>query len=141
MRTFASGDLDESRIAELLAAGAQVDGIGIGTRSGVSQYAPAIGIVYKLAQCGDKGLSRASPDKATGPGRKSITRFGDRQYEKNVVAPFNPDANDLLKPFISAGPMETIQKRLAGQLARLPDATKAIRSPGGYPIEFADLSG
>ena len=48
LRIFASGDLDEFRIADLLEAGAEIDGFGIGTRFTVSQHVPAIGIVYKL---------------------------------------------------------------------------------------------
>lgn len=136
MKIFVSGDLDEFRITELLDAGAEVDGIGIGTRFAVSRYAPAIGIVYKLAQYGDKGLAKSCPDKATRPGRKTLVRIGHRTCERDVVGPFDPKAEDLLKTFKSAESMETIQKRLAAGLSCLPEPVKKTRCPGGYPVEF-----
>jgi nicotinate phosphoribosyltransferase len=45
---FASGDLDEHRIARLLAAGAPIDAFGVGTQLGTSADEPALGAVYKL---------------------------------------------------------------------------------------------
>ncbi len=134
---FASGDLDEFRIAELLEAGAEIDGIGIGTRFSVSQHAPALGIVYKIVQYGDRPLYKTSPEKATRPGRKSIVRVGRETYEKDIVQPLDPNAADLLIPFQSAEPMPAIQQRLAGELAHLPDSTRALRDPGAYRVEFA----
>ncbi len=137
LKIFASGDLDEFRIADLLAAGAEIDGFGVGTRFTVSQHAPAIGIVYKIAQYGDRPLHKTSPDKATLPGRKTVTRIGDRVYEKDVVFPFRANADDLLRPFESAEPTPVIEQRLANELAHLPDAVKAVRNPSAYPVEFA----
>ena len=139
LQIFASGDLDEFRIADLPAAIAEIDGFGVGTRFAVSQHAPAIGIVYKIAQYGDKPLYKTSPDKVTRPGRKTITRkfeISNQKFEMDVVQPFDPRADDLLKSFESAEPMSAIQRRLASGLAHLPDAIKAIRNPAGYPVEF-----
>ena len=45
---FASGNLDEIRIAELLAAGAPIDGFGVGTALDTSSDVPALDAVYKL---------------------------------------------------------------------------------------------
>jgi len=140
LQIFASGDLDEFRIADLPAAIAEIDGFGVGTRFAVSQHAPAIGIVYKIVQYGDKPLYKTSPDKVTHPGRKTILRKLETRtpkFEMDVIQPFDLRADDLLKPFESAEPMPAIQRRLARELAHLPDAIKAIRSPAGYPVEFA----
>ncbi len=134
---FASGDLDEFRIAELLQAGAQIDGLGIGTRFTVSEHAPAIGIVYKISQYGARRLHKTSPHKETRPGRKSILRAGTSQYEKDMIGPFDPDANDLLQPFEAAEPMPVVQQRLAHELSHLPHSVKALRNPGLYPVEWA----
>jgi nicotinate phosphoribosyltransferase len=134
---FASGDLDEFRIADLLKSGAEIDGLGIGTRFTVSQHAPALGIVYKIAQYGDRPLYKTSPEKATRPGRKSVVRVGRETYEKDIVQPLNPNTADLLTPFTAAEPLETIQARLKQQLSRLPESVKTIRNPGAYPVEFA----
>jgi len=137
LEILASGDLDEFRIADLLAAGAEIDGFGVGTRFTVSQHAPAIGIVYKIVQYGDRPLHKTSPDKATLPGRKTVTRTGDGIYEKDVVLPLQADADDLLRRFESAEPLPVIQRRLASELAHLPDPMKAVRNPSAYPVEFA----
>jgi nicotinate phosphoribosyltransferase len=137
LRIFASGDLDEFRIADLLEAGAEIDGIGIGTRFTVSQYAPAIGIVYKISQYGPRRLHKTSPDKETRPGRKSLLRAGTERYEKDMVGPFDPGANDLLQSFESAESMPVIRQRLACELSHLPGSVKALRNPASYPVEWA----
>jgi nicotinate phosphoribosyltransferase len=133
LRIIASGDLDEFKIADLIAAGAEIDGFGIGTRFTVSQDAPAIGIVYKLAQYGDRGVYKTSPEKATYPGRKTVVR-GQGQ---DVVTPLDPKADDLLQTFRATEPMEMVQERLRKELAALPEAVKDIHDPAPYPVEFA----
>jgi len=137
LRIFASGDLDEFRITELLAVGAQIDGLGIGTRFTVSQHAPAIGIVYKISQYGPRRLHKTSPEKETRPGRKSFLRLGTERYEKDMIGPFDAGAKDLLRPFESAEPMPAVQQRLAAELSRLPDSVKVLRDPAPYPVEWA----
>ena len=137
LRIFASGDLDEFRIAELLEAGAEIDGFGIGTRFAVSEHAPALGIVYKIIQYGRRPLRKTSPEKATFPGRKSLVRMGDQTYEKDIIKPLDPGAADLLAPFESAEPMEVIQSRLRHELSALPESVKSICNPDTYPVECA----
>jgi nicotinate phosphoribosyltransferase len=136
VKIFASGDLDEFRIADLLQAGAEIDGIGIGTRFTVSQHAPAIGIVYKIAQYGPRPLFKTSPEKATRPGRKSLRRTGTERYEKDTIRPFAPEPEDLLQPFMHTEPMPVVQQRLARELSLLPASVKAIRNPAVYPVEW-----
>ncbi|HPC96240.1 MAG TPA: nicotinate phosphoribosyltransferase [Sedimentisphaerales bacterium] len=141
LRIFASSDLDEYKIQDMLAAGGQFDGFGVGTRFAVSRHAPSIGIIYKLVQYADRPVNKTSPDKATLPGRKTILRTGKSRLEKDTVLPFDPDAEDLLGPFESAEPMAIVQERLRSQIAALPDAVKAIRKPATYPVEFAAMPG
>jgi nicotinate phosphoribosyltransferase len=137
LRIFASGDLDEFRIADLLDAGAKIDGFGIGTRFAVSEHAPALGIVYKIVQYGRRPLRKTAPEKATFPGRKSILRVGDPTYERDIIRPLDSGTADLLLPFESAEPMEAIQARLNRELSALPASVKSISDPGPYPVEFA----
>lgn len=132
LRIFASGDLDEYRIAELLAAGAEIDGFGIGTRFAVSEHAPALGIVYKIVQYGDRPLHKTAPEKTTLPGRKTFLRTESR----DVVKPLDGRADDLLQYFQATEPMAVIQERLRAALRALPEAYRDIRSPGQYPVEF-----
>lgn len=136
LKIFASGDLDEFKIEDLLSRGAEIDGFGVGTRLAVSNYAPAVEIIYKIAQYGERGVSKKSPGKQTRPGRKTITRIGNRRYEKDIVSPLNPGSDDLLKPFGLAEDMPTIQQRLSAELSALHDSIKATRNPGAYHVEF-----
>lgn len=72
-----SGDLNEYRIADLLAQGAAVDAFGVGTELGTSADAPSIGGVYKLVE-DEKGYRiKLSTGKATLPGRKQVWRVHD----------------------------------------------------------------
>jgi nicotinate phosphoribosyltransferase len=68
---LASGDLDEYRIAELKAAGACLDGYGIGTQLVTGQ--PVNG-VYKLVEIDGIPVMKAATGKQTYPGRKQIFR-------------------------------------------------------------------
>jgi len=142
LKIFASGDLDEFKIYDLLKAGAQIDGFGIGTRFAVSRFAPAVEIVYKIVQYGDKGIFKTSPDKESRPGRKTITRIrdksasADKYYKKDIVSQWQANPDDLLKSFESTEKMQTIQRRLAAELSSLDDSIKAIRNPAKYLVEF-----
>jgi nicotinate phosphoribosyltransferase len=136
LKIFASGDLDEFKIADLLKRGAEIDGFGIGTNFSVSRYVPAVEIVYKLVEFGSKKVFKTSPDKATRPGRKSIYRTGQPHYKKDIVTAFDQSGDDLLQPFRSDEEMLTIQNRLKRELASLDDSVKRIRNPQIYPVEF-----
>jgi nicotinate phosphoribosyltransferase len=137
LKIFVSGDLDEYAIADLLENGAEIDGIGIGTRFAVSRYAPSLDIVYKIVRYADRDIAKTSPEKQSRPGRKTITRYGDKTFEKDIVSQYEANENDLLKPFITADDMPTIQSRLAEQLSHLPSAVKQIKNPEEYPVIFA----
>jgi len=50
VEVFASGNLNEDEIARLVAAGAPINGFGVGTDMGVSRDAPALDIAYKLVE-------------------------------------------------------------------------------------------
>jgi nicotinate phosphoribosyltransferase len=71
---FASGGLDEDEIARLIAAGAPINGFGVGTDMGVSRDAPTLDIVYKLVEYAGRGRLKLSPGKMLLPGRKQVFR-------------------------------------------------------------------
>src|SRR5206468_11795827 len=77
-RIAASGDLEESRIARLVAAGAPIDLWGVGTDLGTSRDSPVVDGVYKLVaylRDGEwRGVWKRSADKATVPGAKQVFR-------------------------------------------------------------------
>jgi nicotinate phosphoribosyltransferase len=74
---FASGNLDEHRIAQLLAAQAPIDGFGVGTALDTSIDAPALDAVYKLQAYAGVARRKRSEGKATWPGAKQVCRAFD----------------------------------------------------------------
>ncbi len=75
-RILASGDLDAVSIADLEAAGAPIDGYGVGTSLLTARRDPAFSGVYKLVDIGGRPVSKisGSPEKTTSPGRKQVWR-------------------------------------------------------------------
>jgi nicotinate phosphoribosyltransferase len=153
-RIAASGDLEEVRIAELVAAGAPVDLWGVGTDLGTSRDSPVVNGVYKLvADRRDdrwRGVWKLSPDKQTIPGPKQVFRrqSGDTM-EADVVAGADEElaGEALLIPAMRDGEvvrsesLEQIRERAAAQVAALP---KRLRSPGAgeavepYPVSYSE---
>jgi nicotinate phosphoribosyltransferase len=74
VKIFASGGLDEYSIEALVAAGAPIDGFGVGTAFGVSEDAPTLESVYKLVEIDGRPVAKASTGKATLPGAKQVWR-------------------------------------------------------------------
>jgi nicotinate phosphoribosyltransferase len=76
---FASGDLNEYKIDELVAQGAPIDAFGVGTDLATSRDVPALGVVYKLVEVERDGhveyKTKFSEKKAHWPGRKQVFRF------------------------------------------------------------------
>ncbi|HZO81018.1 MAG TPA: nicotinate phosphoribosyltransferase [Candidatus Binataceae bacterium] len=71
---FASGNLDEYRIAELVRGGAPIDAFGVGTAMVVSADAPALDVAYKLVEYRGEPRMKTSTEKVTLPGRKQVFR-------------------------------------------------------------------
>ena len=81
---FASGDLDEYRISELLGKEAKIDAFGVGTKMGTSADYPYTDVIYKLCETMHKGtgfspIMKLSENKITLPGRKQVYRFTDNK--------------------------------------------------------------
>jgi nicotinate phosphoribosyltransferase len=92
VKIFASGDLNEYLISELLAKGAKIDAFGVGTQLSTSFDRPALGGVYKLVSLADgdkiKLKMKMSPEKATYPGAKQVWRQSDEsgRYAGDMIA-------------------------------------------------------
>ncbi len=153
LRIFLSGDLDEVRIHELLAAGAAADAFGVGTRLGTSADAPYVGGVYKLVEDRGRPRIKLSPGKVTLPGRKQVWRRRDgqgRMVEDWIALRDEPPpvegAEPLLKPVLVGGePVEplpgltAIRERVARELAGLPEPMARIgdEEEARYPIRLS----
>ena len=74
VRIFVSGGLNERDIEQMLAAGAPIDAVGVGTRLGVSADAPYLDSVYKLVDYEGRPIVKLSEGKQTLPGAKQVFR-------------------------------------------------------------------
>jgi len=153
LKIFASGDLDEYRITELLAKGSQIDSFGVGTRMGTSADNPYIDVIYKLCETlneNDKFLPimKLSEGKNTLPGRKQVFRFSNKQgnYAKDIIALVEQELNGepLLAKVIENGrrlndspTLEDVRKHSSENLSLLPAELKRITSPATYPVELS----
>jgi nicotinate phosphoribosyltransferase len=98
VKILASGDLDETRVATLVAAGARIDAFGVGTRLGTSADAPYLGMVYKLAEQGGEPRLKLSPGKQSLPGRKQVWRTPGRDTISLASEPGPAGGRPLLGP-------------------------------------------
>jgi nicotinate phosphoribosyltransferase len=78
-KIMATGDLNEHKILEFVAAGAPIDTFGVGTELATSFDAPSHGAIYKLVELRSgenrRGVAKFSEDKATLPGAKQVFRY------------------------------------------------------------------
>ena len=151
VRIFASGNLDEYRVAEIVGAAAPIDAFGVGTRLGTSEDAPNLDLVYKLAQLDGKPLIKLSTDKATLPGIKQVwRRLDDRGlFGGDVIglAGEELDGQAQLEPRMRGGTrvmdqpeeLAAARRRAAEQLASLPQAIRDLApADPPYPVEVSD---
>ena len=153
MTIFASGDLDEYRIAELLKNGAKIDAFGVGTRMGTSADKPYVDVIYKLCETlSPKGefspIMKLSEGKITLPGRKQVFRRKDKKgnYAGDVIALADEKVTGealLVKvmengKIIRALPsLGDIRASAAKNLAKLPAKYKQLTNPPEYPVELS----
>jgi nicotinate phosphoribosyltransferase len=144
---FCSGSLDEHIVADLLRAGAPIDGFGIGSRLDTSSDVAYLDCAYKLQEYAGVPRRKRSTGKATWPGRKQVYRRYDdngRMCEDAVVLENEPaEGEALLIPMMKNGQrlappegLDVIRKRAAAGLARLPAAMVHLRT-AHYPVTIS----
>jgi nicotinate phosphoribosyltransferase len=134
-KIMATGDLDEYKIRDLVAAGAPIDSFGVGTQLATSADSPAMSAVYKLVELDIHGIKRFtakySPDKPTMPGGKQVFRGPER----DVIARSGEcgSGEALLRPVLLGGnlvePLPTVEearRRAADSIAALPPALRQL---------------
>jgi nicotinate phosphoribosyltransferase len=118
-KIMATGDLNEYKILELVAAGAPIDAFGVGTELATSSDAPNHGAVYKMVEhsAGEERryTAKFSQDKSTLPGAKQIFRYAEHDVLARTHECFPPGCEALLRPVIIRGE----------RVGRLPSATEA----------------
>jgi nicotinate phosphoribosyltransferase len=150
---FASGDLDEYRIAELLDKGAEIDAFGVGTRMGTSADKPYVDVIYKLCETMSQSgafspIMKLSEGKATLPGRKQVFRFKDKKghFAKDMIALADEktEGEPLLVKVMENGELTydlpslgEIRAVASENLARLPEKYKKLTDAPAYPVELS----
>ena len=146
---FASGNLDEYRVRDLVADGAPIDGFGVGTSLVTSSDAPYLDAVYKLQEYAGKPRRKRSTGKATWPGRKQVYRQEDGAgaiVGDVVTLEDDPrEGEPLLVPVMEDGrrivqspDLATVRAHAARELARLPAALRDLDdAETPYPVSLA----
>ncbi len=148
-KIFATNDLDEHRLAELLGAGAPIDAFGVGTKLATSEDAPSLSAVYKLVEIKRGGrmhyTAKFNDEKNTRPGAKQVYRLADHdlialQTECNPAFGNSP----LLRPVLLGGemleplPSATAARSLAERnIAALPEALRDLNKRSEYRVEIS----
>ena len=153
VKIFASGDLDEFKITQLLNDGARIDAFGVGTKMGTSADRPYLDVIYKLCETmtADGSFSpimKLSKDKITLPGRKQVYRFSnaDGSFSRDVIALADErvEGEGLLVKVMENGKLsydlpslEKIRVAASENLSKLPEEYKALTNAPTYPVELS----
>lgn len=144
---FASGGLDETAIAALVAEGAPIDGFGVGTGMGVAEDAPGLDIAYKLCAYAGKGRLKLSHGKPILPGPKQVFRSGaDDGATGDVIARAEEElpGRPLLASVMRKGrtcpgavpDLAESRARAAREIAALPEPVRGL-DPAASPYPVA----
>jgi nicotinate phosphoribosyltransferase len=152
VKIFASGDLDETRIASLLAKHAAIDAFGVGTALATPGDAPHLNLVYKLVKIergGEaRGAAKLTEAKVTYPGRKQVLRYSTPagEYLRDKIALDDEPAaggEPLLIEVMRGGKRTLPQIAVsdsralcAANLARLPKKYRQINRTAVYPVAY-----
>ena len=145
---FLSGDLDEYRIAQLVADDIPVDAFGVGTQLGVSGDAPSLGGVYKLVADSRGPKIKLSAGKVTLPGCKQVWRHdlnGVIEHDLITLEEEVPaEARPLLVKVMAGGrrvggpePLESTRRRCAASLLSLPTSLQSLTERAEYRVEHS----
>ncbi len=138
---FASGDLDEYRIADLKAKGACIDGYGLGTQ--LVTGAPVNG-VYKLVEIDGIPVMKEATGKVTYPGRKQIFRQTGRRDRLGLVTEDPNGEVPLLQLVVKQGQrmiepetIAQIRDRTTASVENLPESARQLENPTAIPVELS----
>ena len=148
-KIFATNDLDEYRLAELVKAGAPMDAFGVGTQLATSADAPSLSAVYKLVEM-RRGedvtyAAKFSDEKSTLPGAKQVYRNADHDVlalgsecscdhqGEPLIRPVLINAN-LLEPLPATAVIQAYSQRA---LAKLPADLLKLNEVPPYRVEVS----
>jgi nicotinate phosphoribosyltransferase len=149
VQLFVSGDLDEYHIEGLLAGGAPIAGLGVGTRMGTSADAPFLNCAYKLVEYAGENRMKLSRDKATLPGRKQVFRLRENGLNARDIISRHDErcqGTPLLRPVMQSGnilrgalpDLAASRDYCAAERAALPATLKSLEAGPPYTVELSE---
>lgn len=139
-KIMATSDLNEHRIAELVAAGAPIDAFGVGTELATSSDAPALSAVYKMAEITanrtKRYVAKYSAEKRTYPGTKQVFRFAGRDVIAHSDECGKAESEALLRPVILNGKL--VEQLPTASAIRSYCAEARSRIGAGHRVEYSE---
>jgi nicotinate phosphoribosyltransferase len=146
---FASGNLDEWRLRDLLAGGAPIDGFGVGTRMNTSADKPYLDCAYKLQEYAGEARRKRSEGKSTWPGRKQVWRrydaSGRMAGDMLTLEGDSAQGQPLIAPVMRQGrrsapspPLAAARDHARDQIARLPETLRSLDPAPPYPVAVGE---
>jgi len=148
-KIMVTGDLNEYKILELMAANLPIDSFGVGTDLATSADSPNLGAIYKMVELDANGSKRYTAkfagEKSTIPGAKQVFRFADHDKIALESECYADASEALLKPVILNGELvdpladATAAREYAGQAIRkLPKPLRtAFEREGAWRVEYS----
>jgi nicotinate phosphoribosyltransferase len=149
-KVMATGDLNEYKILELVAAGAPIDTFGVGTELATSMDAPSHGAVYKIVELMDgparRYTAKFSADKATMPGAKQVFRYSTRDLVGRAAECPGAGGEALLRPVILGGRLveplpdaAAARENARASLQKLPRKLRSLfEADPPWPVEYSE---
>jgi len=152
VKVFASGDLDEYKIALLLAKGAAIDAFGVGTALASPGDSAHLSMIYKLVEVERGGKPREAAKltraKATYPGRKQVFRHvspagkivGDQIALENEPENGQPLLIEIMRGgrrIVPPEPLPALRDRCMAGLAQLPGRYRQVTRAANYPVRYS----
>jgi nicotinate phosphoribosyltransferase len=148
-KIFATNDLNEHRLADLVRSGAAIDAFGVGTQLATSADAPFVSAVYKLVELASNDVvqytAKFSEEKSTLPGAKQVYRYADHDtlaLYSECACDFKADP--LVRPIMIEGrtiePLPStaaIQEYAKAAIAALPRPLLSLDRAAQYPVELS----
>jgi nicotinate phosphoribosyltransferase len=149
VRIFASGNLDENAIRDLLSQGAPINGFGVGTKLDTSEDAPYLECAYKLMEYAGRPRFKKSQGKATIPGRKQVFRqFEDKTMVGDILTVEGDEIEGarLLAKVMSGGKIISRRQDLKeiavytrSQLKSLPAHFRELKTKPPYSVKVSPI--
>jgi nicotinate phosphoribosyltransferase len=153
VKIFASGDLDEYKISQLLKDEARIDAFGVGTKMGTSADRPYLDVIYKLCETMNpegsfSPIMKLSKGKNTLPGRKQVFRSksedGFCQKDTIALAEEKIEGDPLLSRVMDNGKLSyklpslnEIRCSAQENIFKLPAPYKELSNAPTYPVELS----